>query len=281
MKGRNTDGEDGAPEERHTKRADPHVSRTRERVGRRAHGDGSISIYQRFRFRVGWARAWSRRVDAMTDHETHPSTLRLNSTSTGSTVSRGSPSAVSAARKIEIFPARFFVVPLLFSRNGAREGVQVRGETRPGTRDAPSCVCVPLVSRGLPRSGARPNPRRARALRPAPSRGVPQPSRARETRNLPRVRQRVVVAGGDARASASSGSRDPPVGVADGIVLLEETRRAAFPLIRLAHACSPPPARARDPVVTLNSLTVGALPPLPQDRTFSRLSPRRPWSSAT
>ena len=68
------EGEDGAPEERHTKRADPHVSRTRERVGRRAHGDGSISIYQRFRFRAGWVRAvveTSRRDDGSRDASQH------------------------------------------------------------------------------------------------------------------------------------------------------------------------------------------------------------------
>ena len=84
--------------------------------------------------------------------------------------------------------------PSVFPERGARRSARPRRDAPRHSRRAFARVGSPLVSRGLPRSGARPNPRRARTLRPAPSRDS-RNRRARETRNLPRVRQRVVVAG--------------------------------------------------------------------------------------
>lgn len=244
-------------------------------------GMGVFLFTRGFGFAWGGRAPWSRRVDTMTDHETHPSTLGPNSTSTGSTVSRGSPSAVSAARKIEIFPARFFVVPLLFSRNGAREGVQVRGETRRGTRDAPSHAWGPPSSREAFLAQVRARTRDVRARFALRQVEIPA-TVARARRVICRV-----CASASSSPARCAGVREfglaGPAGRGRG---RNRTARGnasrGIPPSSASRTRAPrPPARARDPVVTLNSLTVGALPPLPQDRTFSRLSPRRPWSSAT
>lgn len=143
---------------------------------------------------------------------------------------------------VEIFyvSREIFHVPLFFfTERGAPPRIArtrgVRGETRRGTRDAPS------HARGFPSSReaflaqvrARIRDARARFAR----RRIEIPGTvARETRDgLPHA------SASSSPASAGSGPRGPRR-VADGVAPLEETRRA--PLSRIAHAVAPrPPAR--------------------------------------
>lgn len=200
MKGRNTEWTRGRMARRRSDTQKERIRTSRERgseSGVERTGMGVFQFTRGFGFARGGRAPWSRRVDATTDHETHPSTLGPNSTSTGSTVSRGSPSALLCPprEKSRFFSREIFRgPPSVFPERGARRSARPRRDAPGHSRRAFARVGSPLVSRGLPRSGARPNPRRARALRPAPSRDS-RNRRARETRNLPRVRQRVVVAG--------------------------------------------------------------------------------------
>jgi hypothetical protein len=187
------------------------------------------------------------------------------------------------------FPARFFSrPPFFFTERGAPPRIArtrgVRGETRRDTRDAPS------HARGSPSSREaflaqvcdRTRDSRARFAR----RRIEIPGTvARETR------------GSLLHASASSSPAGcarvrgfGPAGPA-GIRGRGRTARgnpSRPPHPRRARRPSPPPrprasfassrARSRRDA---KLLTARALPPRPQERTPSRLSPRRPWSSAT
>ena len=181
MKGRNTEWE-GSLARRRSDTQKERIRTSRERgseSGVERTGMGVFLFTRGFGFARGGRAPWSRRVDATTDHETHPSTLGPNRTSTGSTVSRGSPSAQSAARKIEIFfPRDFSWSPFCFPERGARRSASPRRDAPRHSRRAFARVGPPS-SREAFLAQVRANPRRARALRPAPSRDLATVARAR------------------------------------------------------------------------------------------------------
>ena len=184
MKGRNTEWTRGSLARRRSDTQKRRIRTSRERgseSGVERTGMGVFLFTRGFGFARGGRAPWSRRVDATTDHETHPSTLGPNRTSTGSTVSRGSPSAQSAARKIEIFfPRDFSWSPFCFPGTGrAKECTSAARraealETRLRTRGVPPRLARPSSLR------CAPEPATCAHASPCAKSRFPQPSRARD-----------------------------------------------------------------------------------------------------
>ena len=104
-----------------------------------------------FGFARGGRAPWSRRVDATTDHETHPSTLGPNRARTG--VLCRLPLHSPPREKSRFFSREIFRgPPSVFPERGARRSARPRRDAPRHSRRAFARVGSPLVSRGLPRS---------------------------------------------------------------------------------------------------------------------------------